>query len=197
MNLSRTENNFVLQWVVTHIIAWPLSLLSAFWVGWNLLGWLAYHIPGEPRLSYGWYPNHEYINSLLLIVFLLGGAIIGLVVGTAQWFILRRVYRISATWIIISVLIWSLSGIIPKLVAFIFVSISEISIINIFISHIVGGFISGFWLERILRNAHLQITPHQIFNITGTNLSIYIIVFSGIVAGLAMSVIMIIIANQL
>jgi hypothetical protein len=178
MNLWRIEKNFVLLWTIVHGIAWPLGVVSGSWIGWKWLGWLAYHVPGEHLLGHGWYPNHQYIGLFLWSAFLLGGAIVGLWVGIAQWLVLRIWYNITVWWIVVNVLTWSFSGILLRLIILIFGSGSRSTIITLLIPLLLGGFITGVWLQYTLAKSiheRVQIGTAYTINPVSGRLATYVI----------------------
>ena len=198
MTLWRVEKKFVLPWLIAHGVAWPLGLVSAFWSGWSWLSWLTSHIPGEPRLGFGWYPNHEYIVLFLWSAFLLGGAIVGLWVGIAQWLVLRLWYKIATSWVIVNVLAWSFSGILLRLIILILGPTSRFSVVPILVPLLLGTLISGFWLEPIISrplHEHLPMSSCRTSNPINGRFVIYPIIFVGIGVGLLTLLIIVVIVS--
>jgi hypothetical protein len=91
------------QWLVlrTHIInarQWILASFIGLSIGMSAIRWI--------------FPNFNLLNMpswQLFMKFGGVGAIIGTVLGTAQWFLLRKHVRYSSLWILGNIISWSLS----------------------------------------------------------------------------------------
>lgn len=147
--------SFLLQWVLVNVLAWLLTLvfLGNLWIGltMGLAQWLVLRqvVPESgwwtPLTTFGWLVGAALIMSGLLlppgpnlVTSMLAGAIIGGVVGLAQWFVLRRWVEIAVAWIPVNALAWSITftGILGE-------TIAGASV----------GIITGIALDWLLRNA--------------------------------------------
>ena len=179
-------------WLLVHSIACPIGILSALWIGLKWIEWLARTVPGEPRLSFGWYPTHEYIGLFLWSAVLFGGAIVGLSVGVAQWVVLSIWRKIRIHWIAINVLAWAISGLALRATILAFTSMREGNFVFVLIPVLVGGSMTGFYLQQALSKVddrQRQQPDEQ--SLLYNRLTGYGVVFAGIGAGLGMSLLVV------
>jgi hypothetical protein len=89
---------------------WVLASMVGAGVGWAV-GWVVGWALGE---VVGWVLDVDWVASTwaVVIAVIVGGAVVGIAIGTAQWLILReRVHR-SGWWVLANVLGWPVVGLV-------------------------------------------------------------------------------------
>ena len=175
-------------WLLVHSIAWPVGLVSAIWVGIKWVGWLAHTVPGEPRLGFGWYPNHEYIGLFLWSAFLFGGLIVGLWVGVAQWVVLGIWCKIRVQWIGVNMVAWAISALAFRAAIYTFDSTRGLDFNFAWMPTVLGGLITGYYLQQAFAKAdegQLQQSYQQ--SLLYDKFTNYGVIFAGMGTGLGTS----------
>ena len=112
-------------WVVVSIVAWLLIGASSL----GALGWLA---PGTEEI---W---------LRLFYGVINGAIVGGILGLAQWFVLRKQIYCQKWWIIVSIVAWTFGLPLGWLVG-----VLVYGAIGLFIGEVICLFVTWFFVALI------------------------------------------------
>lgn len=183
-------------WLLVHSIAWPVALVSASWVGIKWIGWLAAVVPGEPRLGFNWYPTHQYVGLFLWSAFLLGGVIMGLWVGVAQWLVLGIWGKMRGQWVVVNMVAWTISALAFRAAIHAVDSTRGLDFNFAWIPAVVGGLITGFCLQQALAKVdEEQRQQPREQSLLYDKFTGYGIVFAGIGAGLVTSFLVAVIAG--
>ena len=145
-------------------------------------------MPGEPRLGFGWYPNHEYIGLFLWSAFLFGGLIVGLWVGVAQWVVLGIWCKIRVQWIGVNMVAWAISALAFRAAIYTFDSTRGLDFNFAWMPTVLGGLITGYYLQQAFAKAdegQLQQSYQQ--SLLYDKFTNYGVIFAGIGTGLGTS----------
>ncbi|ABG51845.1 MAG: hypothetical protein O4861_17895 [Trichodesmium sp. St16_bin4-tuft] len=112
-------------WVVVSIVAWLLIGASSL----GALGWIA------PRTEQIW---------LRLFYGVINGAIMGGILGLAQWFVVKRQISRPQRWIMANILAWAIGLPLGWLVGGLIYEA-----IGLFISEVIGLFVTWFFVALI------------------------------------------------
>lgn len=189
MNAGAINRKFVSLWLLVHSMVWPMGIVSAAWSGWWWTNWLVEHVPGKPQLTVSIWPDHAYIGLFLWSTFCIGGAIVGIWVGIAQWLLLRNRYQMTARWVWINGFIWACCGVLLRLLMLLE---RPANLLYALLPFVVGGLITGYWLEQYLAKfSQLQrpMRSGHTVNPTYDRPALYRMIFLGIGLGLITSTI--------
>jgi hypothetical protein len=146
------QTRFLLIWIVTNTLAWAVSFLVAYLLGIILYDYLATTIPSdEPKVSYSFFVSHSHSGLFAFLSFALAGGVIGTMMGTTQWLMLRLWYGVGSRWIAGSSIGWT-GGILLAISGIYFgdfMRITEPGAMVVMI--LIGGAtstITGWWILR-------------------------------------------------
>lgn len=162
--ISKDKKKFLRRWVLFNGIAWLIGIIVAFVIGYFIVN-LFY--PEENNLIVGFCP--------------------GIVVGYAQWLVIKKYFKISAWWIFASAIGMG----IPDVIAVILFELNGIETlvgimpVDLAIRFFIGGLITGILQFNLLK----PFTPKYKFWLIASPLAWGIALFGAMIGGVFLGLI--------